>query len=156
MTEDRRTPEQSARDREAVLAAEDARQQALLRLDLDALDALTEDSLVHIHAPGLVHGKAQLLEHVATRQAYLGMRRRDLNVRLFGDTAVLTGELVNTLRSPDGGERTLAGVVTQVLHRGEDGAWRFVSFQMTPYGEHVWAATEAEQEQITRRAEETA
>lgn len=141
----------TAEDREAILAAEGRRQDALLSGDQEALDGLFEESLVHVHAPGLVHNKAQLLEHVATRQAYLGMHRGDLNVRVCGDVAVMTGELVNQLRSPGGGERTVAGAVTQVLHRGDDGLWRFISFQMTPYGEHVWSATDSEQAQIDAR-----
>ncbi|MDR2256014.1 MAG: nuclear transport factor 2 family protein [Arthrobacter sp.] len=137
--------------REEILAVEARRQAALLAGDLDALDELFEDNLVHMHAPGLTHRKDQLLEHVRTRQAYLGMERGELLVRVAGDVAVVTGELVNRLRKPGGGERTVAGVVTQVLHRGEDGAWRFISFQMTPYGEHVWAATSAEQAQVDSR-----
>lgn len=138
-------------DREQILAVEARRQQALLDGDIDTLREIFEDSLVHVHAPGLTHTKEQLLEHVATRQAYLGMKRGELNVRIAGDTAVVTGELVNTLVNPSGGERTIAGPVIQVLHRGDDGAWRFISFQMTPYGEHVWKATDAEKAQIEAR-----
>ena len=52
----------------------------------------------------------------------------------------MTGPITNRLRTADGGERTLAGVATQVLHRDDGGRWRFVSFQMTPYGEQTWPA----------------
>lgn len=137
--------------REQILAVEARRQQALLDGDIDALREIFDDSLVHVHAPGLTHTKAQLLEHVQTRQAYLGMTRGELNIRVAGDVAVVTGELVNTLVNPAGGERTIAGPVIQVLHRNEDGQWKFISFQMTPYGEHVWKATDAEQSQIESR-----
>ncbi|MGH3589039.1 MAG: nuclear transport factor 2 family protein [Pseudonocardia sp.] len=130
--------------RAEILAVEDRRRAALLAVDLDTLDALFDDSLVHVHAPGLVHTKAQLLEHVATRQAYLDIERGELTVRLVGDVAVVTGRIVNRMRAPDGGERVLGGVVTQVLARGDDG-WRFVSFQMTPDGEQVWGALPSEQ-----------
>ena len=134
--------------REEVLAVESRRQQALIDVDLATLDALFEPSLVHIHAPGLVHSKAQLLEHTATRRAYLEITRGELNVRVFGaagDVAVITGPITNRLRTTEGGERTLAGVATQVLHRGGDGQWRFVSFQMAPYGEQAWGALPSEQ-----------
>lgn len=127
-----------------ILAVEKRRQDALIAGDIDVLDALFEDSLIHIHAPGLVHTKALLLEHVAVRRAYIEITRQDLLLRTFGDTAVLTGGIVNRMHAPDGGERTIDGVVTQVLHRGEDGQWRFVSFQMTPYGDQVWGALPSE------------
>jgi ketosteroid isomerase-like protein len=127
-----------------ILAAEQRRQQALIEVDLDTLDALFDDSLVHIHAPGLVHDKAQLLEHTATRRAYLEITRGSLNVRVFGDVAVVTGPITNRLRTADGGERTLAGVATQVLVRSPDLGWRFVSFQMTPYGEQAWPSLPSE------------
>jgi uncharacterized protein (TIGR02246 family) len=128
-----------------ILAVEQRRQDALIAGDLATLDEIFDESLIHIHAPGLVHTKAQLLEHVATRHAYLEITRQDLRVRVFGDTAVVTGGIVNRMRAPGGGERTVDGVVTQVLHRGADGRWRLVSFQMTPYGEEVWGKLPSEQ-----------
>jgi uncharacterized protein (TIGR02246 family) len=129
-----------------ILAVERRRQDALIATDLETLDEIFDESLVHIHAPGLVHTKALLLEHVAIRQAYLEITRQDVRVRVYGDTAVVTGGIVNRMRAPQGGERTVDGVVTQVLHRGDDGRWRFVSFQMTPYGEEVWGTLPSEQE----------
>ncbi|KZM77087.1 DUF4440 domain-containing protein [Cellulosimicrobium sp. I38E] len=131
--------------RAEVIAVEEARRAALVAHDLDALDALFDDSLVHVHAPGLIHTKALLLEHVATRHAYLDVTRADLVVRTVGDdVVVVTGRISNRLRTAEGGERTLAGVATQVLHRGPDGRWRFVSFQMTPDGKQEWGALPSE------------
>ncbi|MCQ1956171.1 nuclear transport factor 2 family protein [Arthrobacter sp. zg-Y826] len=136
-----------SRIRAEILAVEDARREALLSVDLDTLDALYDESLIHIHAPGVMHTKAQLLEHVATRQAYLDMTRSDLVVRIIGEVAVMTGRIVNRLRTADGGERMLGGAVTQVLSRGEDGRWRFLSFQMTPDGEQAWGSLPSERGQ---------
>ncbi|TIC79300.1 nuclear transport factor 2 family protein [Nocardioides sp. GY 10127] len=130
--------------RAEVLAVEAARRKALLEVDLETLDDLYDESLVHVHAPGLTHDKAQLMEHVATRQAYLDMTRGPLLVRLVGDVAIVTGRIVNRLSSPDGTERIVAGPAIQVLRRCEDGRWRFLSFQMTPDGEHIWPPTESE------------
>lgn len=143
-----------AATRSEILEVEEQRRRALLAVDLDALADLYDDSLVHTHAPGLTHDKAQLLEHVRTRRAYLDMRRGDLLIRVIGEVAIITGRLINRLRGPDGGERVLAGQVIQVLRRCEDGRWRFVSFQMTPDGEHVWQPTAAEQESLDAIARE--
>ncbi len=137
-----------------ILAVETRRQNALIAGDLETLDEMFDESLIHIHAPGLVHTKPMLLEHVATRQAYLEITRQDLLVRVFGDTAVVTGGIVNRMRAPQGGERTVDGVVTQVLHRGADQQWRFVSFQMTPYGDQVWGQLPSEKAAETAEEKE--
>ncbi|WP_204773029.1 nuclear transport factor 2 family protein [Leifsonia flava] len=134
-----------AATRAELLAVEERRCQALLAADVATLDELFDDSIVHIHAPGLTHDKAQLLEHVATRQAYLSIIRGELDVRLVGDVAILTGPISNRLRNPDGSERTVEGVVTQVLRRDDTGVWSYLSFQMTPIGEQVWGVLPSQQ-----------
>jgi ketosteroid isomerase-like protein len=137
-----------------ILAVEALRREALLAADLSTLDDLYDETLLHTHAPGLTHNKTQLLEHVATRQAYLDMTRGELTIRLIGDVAIVTGRIVNRLRNPDGSERTVAGAAIQVLRRCADGRWRFVSFQMTPDGEQVWPPTSSELASRTTAEEE--
>ena len=66
-----------AQTRAELLDLEERRQPACSTVTSALLDAIFDDDLVHIHAPGLVHTKAQLLEHVATRQAYLDIARGD-------------------------------------------------------------------------------
>ncbi|MGW4084945.1 nuclear transport factor 2 family protein [Streptomyces sp. NPDC004822] len=116
----------------ALHAVEHRRQRALVEADLATLDEIFDDTLVHTHAHGITHTKAQLLAHTAARRPYLGISRGELLVRLVGDVAVMTGAQTNRLRTPDGGARTLTGVATQILHRHDGGDWRFISFQMTP------------------------
>jgi len=139
--------------RAEILAVEERRKQALLDVDIPTLDDLFDESIIHTHAPGITHNKAQLLEHVATRQAYRDINRGDLTIRLIDDVAIVTGRITNRLGSQDGSERVLAGQVIQVLRRCEDRQWRFVSFQMTPDGEHVWTPTDAEREQLEKRTD---
>lgn len=133
--------------RDAILAVEERRQRALLEVDLETLDRLYDESLVHIHAPGVTHTKAQLLEHIATRQAYLDMSRGELTIRLVGDVAIMTGRLTNRLGSEDGSERVVGGMVTQVLRRDAEGEWRFISFQMTPDGAQAWGSLPSENDE---------
>lgn len=128
-----------------VLDLENRRHQALIAVDIAALDEMFDEDLVHIHAPGLTHNKAQLLEHVDKRRPYLETRRGELTMRLIGDVLIVTGPLTNRLRAPEGGERTIGGVVTQVLRRVDKRTWRFLSFQMTPTGEHDWPTLPSEQ-----------
>lgn len=137
----------------ALRAVEERRLQALFDGDLATLDALFDETLVHIHAPGLTHSKTQLLEHVATRRPYLGTKRGDLDIRLIGDVAVMTGDLENRLRTKEGGERTLGGVATQVLVRAADASygWRFILFQLTPTAEQAWGSLPSEQDAQARQ-----
>ncbi|WP_084099532.1 DUF4440 domain-containing protein [Demequina sp. NBRC 110051] len=130
--------------RAEILALEERRRRALLDLDEAALRDIYDEHLIHIHAPGLTHTKEQLVEHALTRSPYLDIERGELLIRVVGDVAVMTGSLTNRLRNPDGSERTVNGQVTQVVRRGDDGAWRFLSFQMTPMGEEVWGKLASE------------
>ncbi|RSM38355.1 DUF4440 domain-containing protein [Actinoplanes sp. ATCC 53533] len=118
-------------------AIERRRQRALVDVDLETLDDLFDDTLVHTHAHGITHTKTQLLEHTVNRRPYLRITRGEITIRLIGDVAVMTGPLTNLIRTPDGGQRTLAGVATQVLRRDNHRGWRFVTFQMTPYSEQT-------------------
>lgn len=135
-----------ARTRGELLALEERRQNALIDGDLATLDEIFDDALVHIHAPGLVHTKALLLEHVGTRRAYLDIVRGELSIRVIGDVAIMVGPITNMLRNPDGSMREQRGQVTQVARRGDDGAWRFVNFQLTPIGEEIWGKLPSEQD----------
>lgn len=114
-------------------AIERRRQRALVAADVDTLDELFDDTLVHTHAHGITHTKKELLEDTANRRPFLDVTRGELLIRLVGDVAVVTGPLTNLVRTPGGGQRVLAGVATQVLRRDDHGGWRFISFQMTPY-----------------------
>ncbi|MER7796789.1 nuclear transport factor 2 family protein [Microbacterium sp. NPDC096154] len=136
--------------REAAIALEEERQRALIEGDLATLDRIFDDALIHIHAPGLVHDKAMLMEHVGIRRAYLAISRGELSVRQVGDVAIMVGPIHNSLRNPDGSSREQHGTVTQVLRRTEDGAWRFLNFQLTPIGEEVWGKLPSEQQEEDR------
>ena len=119
-------------ERGAVLEAERRRQAALVVVDLPELDRLFADDLTHIHSTGLVHDKAQLLRHIDRKRAFISVTRGPLNVRLYGDIAVMTGPMTNRMRSKDeNGEIVLEGFATQVLRRSEEG-WKFINFQLTP------------------------
>jgi ketosteroid isomerase-like protein len=141
-----------AATRASLLALEHRRQRALVDGDLAVLDEIFDDDLVHIHAPGLVHTKPMLLEHVGTRRAYLDISRGDISIRMIGDVAILVGPITNVLRNPDGSAREQRGQVTQVARRDDDGTWRFVNFQLTPQGEEVWGRLPSEQ--ATNRKDE--
>ncbi len=100
---------------------------ALVALDMAALDRMFADDIVHVHATGVVQDKKALLHHIESRRQFVAVERPGLEVRVYGDTAVLTGGLLNTLRPPGQALRQMKGFATQVA-RLENEAWRFVSF----------------------------
>lgn len=116
-------------DRSLIIDAENRRRQALVASDITELSALFEDDLVHVHGSGRVHDKAGLLDFVTHEARFLAVERGPLNVRIWGDMAVVTGTMTNTMVM-NGVEARISGMATQVLRRGAAG-WRFVSFQFT-------------------------
>src|SRR5262245_42674557 len=78
-----------------LLALEEQRCDAINRQDWDALASLPTEDLVHVHANGLTQDKGVYLQHVSSRPRRT--ERRDLVVRVHGDTAVMTGKLVNLM-----------------------------------------------------------
>ena len=117
-----------ALDRE-VLAAEDARCKATREGDLSALKQVLDEAYTHVTGTGNVMNRQQYLDWVsATPRRH---ERHALSVRRYGDTAVLVGGLTNYLTEAGGGTRVIEAMVTQVAQR-QDGAWRFVAFQITP------------------------
>lgn len=114
---------------EEVLELERRRCAAVAAGDLEGLAETLTDDYLHVYGSGTTSGKS---DYVAELKA--GPRTHDrsnLNVRVYGDTAVVTGDISNTIRHPDRPVRVVEAFVTQVAVK-QDGAWRFVSWQITP------------------------
>ena len=111
-----------------ILALEGDRCKATAEGDLDALKNILADDYVHVTGNGAIMNKLGYLSWV--KELPRSHQRTNLNVRLYGDTAVIYGDLLNRLQTR-GGETVIETVVTQVAHRS-DGKWRFVSFHITP------------------------
>lgn len=111
-----------------VLAAEKARSEALVADDHARVAQLFTDDLVYVHTTGLIHDKAQYLVYAKEVVAYLAIERGELNVRLNGNVAIMTGTQINTLKKR-GEDQSVRGegFVTQVWVCGADG-WQIASF----------------------------
>jgi ketosteroid isomerase-like protein len=114
-----------------VLAAEAARLQAIDDRDWAALDLLLADDLSYVHSDtGRYEDK---VSNMATLKASpRSYKRRDLKVRPYGDTALMTGEIDITVDAlPDGTpERHIFSFTTQVWVKRE-GRWQMAAFQAT-------------------------
>lgn len=115
-------------DRQAVLDLERRRCAAIGSGDLAALrDCLAEDYL-HVGGAGATSTKDDYLRTIA--QGPRAPDRANLQVRVYGDAAVLTGDLLNRIGAPGQDAKIVHTFATQVAIR-HSGTWRFVSFQLT-------------------------
>jgi ketosteroid isomerase-like protein len=116
-------------DADTLRALEAKRCAAITSGDVDTLKAMLVDDYVHVHMTGHVDDRAGHLKAVSSRPRRT--ERGDLLVRVYGDLAVITGELTNHMTGADGKPNATKAYCHQVATRSGD-AWRFVSIQLTP------------------------
>ena len=113
----------------AVLDLERRRCEAIAARDASALASILAEDYLHVFGTGPTTDRSGYIRTIEN-----GPRvpvRGDLQVRVYGDAAVVTGDLVNHIENPDKTVRVVNAFCTQVaVKRG--GRWQFVSFQLTP------------------------
>jgi hypothetical protein len=113
-----------------ALQAEDARYEAQIDDDFEALDALLAKDLVYIHSSTVQDSKASFIESLRSgKVVYHTMERSNTKVRIFGDVAIITGKAVFEVTAR-GRDKTLNLLFHSVWAR-RDGALQFVSWQAT-------------------------
>jgi ketosteroid isomerase-like protein len=113
-----------------VLAADELRRLAMLHADVTALDSLLADDVTIYWGDGTVDNKRSALELFRSGQLrYSQFDYEDTRVRLYGDTAVVTGNARVRYRSA-GRTYSSLGRVTRMYVR-QDGKWRMVASQTT-------------------------
>ena len=121
-------------DEAEVLELERRRCVAIGTGDLSALSEVLTDDYIHVMGMGVIKDKASYIETI--RNGPRTPERDNLRVRLYGDAAVIVGDLLNKIGAPGEPARVIDTVVTQVAVRSA-GRWRFVSFQITPKRDRV-------------------
>ena len=108
----------------AIVELEGRRRHALMAGDIDALAALMADDLRHVHGSGQVDDKATYLNGVATKYRFHRIERGDLDVRFYGDVAIVMGPLSQTVSTTGvEGSKHIEAMTTQTWVRDHDG-WR--------------------------------
>jgi hypothetical protein len=122
-------PGDGARQR-AVIAAEQRRVDALTHNDIAALEPILADELTYSHSTGENDTKTAYLRKLTSgRLRYKSMEHSDERVRLYGDTAILTG-MTRVDSVLDGLEsRPFLNFLTVYVWR--DDAWRLVAWHST-------------------------
>lgn len=116
-------------DKQALIDLERRRAEAIGTGNLAALADVLADDYLHVLAPGTTHTKASYVELI--RKSPRRPDRGELEVRLFGDAAVIEGDLTNNIAATaDAARRVIPAFCTQVaVKRG--GRWQFVSYILT-------------------------
>jgi hypothetical protein len=115
-------------DKKSVLDLEARRCAAIGSGDLAALREILADDYLHVGGAGSTSDKEAYVKTIGGSPR--APERANLKVRLYGDAAVLTGDLLNRIGAPGEPPKVVDTFATQVAVR-QGGAWRFVSFQLT-------------------------
>jgi ketosteroid isomerase-like protein len=116
---------------EGVGAAEQERVRAVIAADTTALSRLLGDDLTYTHSTAWVETKAQFLESVRSGALkYEKMEHSDVQVRVYGDAAVLTGRSDVRVHSPRSGLLQMQIRFTAVYVK-RAGRWQMVAWQST-------------------------
>ena len=115
-----------------LLALEHQRCEALQRGDFSRLREILHPQLTHTHSTGRVDNYASYFAGGGTHVIYTQVERSDMNVRIFGDVAVMDGrQLMVAVRKNGTGTVRIDSRVLQVWVV-DAGKWRQLAFQTTP------------------------
>jgi ketosteroid isomerase-like protein len=119
-----------------LLELEQRRCEALAKDDFHDLREILAPTLTHVHTRGNQDSLESYLAYVGERIDILNVSRRDLDVSVYGDCAVMTGHQTNTarLRGRDTEPIEVEAQVMQVWIKADE-RWQQVAFQATPLGE---------------------
>ena len=104
---------------------------AVVKADVAVLETFLHEDYVHHRPRGTVENRAEYLENRKARRVdFESLVPDEMEVRVYGDTAIVTGR--STAKGADQyGTMDEQRRWTRVLVR-QDGRWQFVLFQGTP------------------------
>ena len=117
-----------------MLAAMDAYKQGLIKKDAAALSKVLSDDLIYTHSSNLHEDKAAVLESLKKPATTEAIDFKNLSVRVYGNTAVVVGDVDFTNNPGTGASTTTKLNVLHVLVKGPQG-WQLVARQATRYPE---------------------
>jgi ketosteroid isomerase-like protein len=116
--------------RETVEQVEHRRFAAMVAQDIAALEPMLAEELSYTHSTGQAENKAQFLETIRSgRLRYLAFDVKQLDVRRYGDLALLTGRLTAQARAGDQALELDVRFTDAYVDR--DGRWQLAAWQST-------------------------
>jgi ketosteroid isomerase-like protein len=117
------TPKADAK--KAVLAAEQAFVDAMIKHDKSVLEKLLADDLIYVHSSSKVETKPEVIQAVTSGSAtYESIEFRDTTVRQYGDVVVTTHKAA--IKTKQSGVANLFVTHVWAKHKG---GWQFASRQ---------------------------
>lgn len=124
-----RSAEQSAppaAPTESVEQLENDRVAALLRGDVAFIERVYSDDYVVNSANGMTRNKAQVIADIKSGvQSFESMSHRDVRVRVYGDTTIVTGHTI--LKGQYKGQPSLSPTTFTRVYAKLGGQWRLVA-----------------------------
>ncbi len=114
-----------------IMATMEAYKQALMKKDSAALSKILSDDLVYTHSSNLHENKTAVLESLKGKTVVEGIDFKDLKVRVYGNSAVVVGDVDFTNNAGNGATVSKLNVL-HVLVKGSQG-WQLVARQATRY-----------------------
>src|ERR1700722_4331791 len=111
-----------------VLGAEEARCAGVLDSDRAAMEPLIGDDYTNQHSNGSTENKEQLLDRISSA-SHTTYTRGELFVRIYGEVAVMTGDMDTHFPSRDGNPGRVLGQVAIQVWVLRDGDWQLVAQQ---------------------------
>jgi len=113
-----------------IIELENQRIAAMIAGDEATLDAVLADDLIYTHSTARVETKAEFIGNVTSgRTRYVSLERDDVNIRDYGDTAVVTGHAKLHVMAND---RDLKFQVRFLdVYCRLNGSWQMVAWQST-------------------------
>lgn len=129
------TPARPSREEieKSLLALETKWMDALKLRDASTLGQVVADDFVSVspRSAGVVSDRAKYLDHALREQKLTSYEFRDLTVRLYGRTAIVSGRLTQTASAANGDDLSGTYFFTDVWV-SRDGTWRVVSRHASP------------------------
>ena len=115
-----------------LLDLEQQRCSAMMNGDTQRLRQLLHPNLIHVHAKGQVDGFDSYFSTGGFNVHYKRVERSELEVRVMGDSALMTGrQMLVGVRKNGTGTVTIDSRVMQVWVKEGD-SWQQLAFQTTP------------------------
>ncbi|MGH9801168.1 MAG: nuclear transport factor 2 family protein [Blastocatellia bacterium] len=122
---------QSGKIEQDVLKLEQQWQDALLKSDFAALEKIYSDGLTYIHSSAATDTKATYIAKIKSGASkYQSLKRDDIKVSIFGDTAVVTCHWL-VVSVGDGKTHNTNARYIHVYVK-QKGKWQMVAHQSTP------------------------
>ncbi len=109
-----------------IIVLEDRRIVAMTKGDVHVLEEILADDLIYTHTTARIDTKSSFIEAISSgRSNYRSVEREDVQVRQFGDSAVVTGHA----KFHVGDNNFQARFIDVYVKR--NGAWQMVAWQST-------------------------